>query len=1140
MAELRTLYSCSRDLNAGFESNYISTTKYNLITFLPLSLFLQFRKVANVYFLITAVLQSVPQISPLNPFSAIAPLVFVLIVSMVREGVEDYMRWKADREFNSTPTSIYIAGKWCDMTFKDVQVGDLVKVTKDSFFPCDLIVLASSEPNGVAKIETSSLDGEKNLKTRQVVKESSKYFEQSNIQFWAELTTQPPNAKINEFEGSIKIADSGPITLGPKQVLLCGASLRNTEWAIGVTIYTGRETKLRQNLSGRRFKQSQIERTVNKNIIAILILQAVLCLIAAIMGGVWVENSYDDHWYLGDSEFSPAASGVLLYCTYFLLLNTMIPISLIISLEIVKLAQAFYMVNDQQIYSKLRNRTCKVSDSTLNEELGQIQHIFTDKTGTLTCNRMEFKNCTIGNEMFGEKLGLMDGNYIRKPTHTDAVLHYAFDDAEMKKWLRSDEQIEGIKVTPQFTMRSKGVLVKMFLQAMALTHELLVEYDKDGRAKYSGNSPDEITLVDAARRIGVKYLGVAEHDIHCIAFDDDAVPEMTLLKQKQHGKVFEFQRRVVLEFNSNRKRNSVIVEDKTNKQLMLFTKGADNMVMSRLSPDNNPHYVQKVKDDIDFYANAGYRTLVYAFKLIDPQEFEVWNREYELAVNSVGDREKIVGLVAEKIEGNLILLGCTAVEDKLQEDVPSTIHDLRQADIKIWMLTGDKLGTAINIGRSCRLLEDNMKVIQCKELPIRECLDEFKKIAKQIQDVGDQQKIGLCIEGASIDFIFYDADDPEKRQQYPEITNDPSLIKMTEVMREIFISFAKVCHSVIVCRATPKQKQETVRLMKQEFGTITLSIGDGANDVPMIMEAHIGVGLYGEEGMQAVQASDYAIGEFRFLWELVLAHGHWHYIRQSEMILYFFYKNFLFTFCQFLYCFFCASSGRTVHDDWYISCYNLIFTALPLLIRALYETDRDLPKRNGSQADMKKRREFAEAYLIGQKGLIFTKQALAWWVFKGFIHAIMVFFITYAAHTSGILTTDGRNTDLWSFSIIEFTCIIFIVNLELALNTRSWNWMLLVSIWLFSIGIYIAFTFVYDLFQLTSAYSSIGEIASSPYLYLCVILTVSLSLVTTGAARIFDQIKQGDPDIFKVRPSDELQGQFEPVMKSESLGEWRG
>lgn len=1112
----RTFVFADRSVNTQFESNYISSTRYNIATFLPLSLFLQFRRIANVYFLITAVLQSIPEISPLNPFSAVAPLVVVLFISIVREGYEDFKRLRADQLFNSTPTLIYQNGAWKEHTFKDVQVGDLVKVRKNEFFPCDLIVLNSSNLDAITFIETSSLDGEKNLKTKQGRLETLQFFKDDYIEFFADFTSEDPSPKLDEFIGNMKIREGLSVPLDIKQLLLCGASLRNTEWAIGIAVFTGKETKLRQNLMERRYKQSQIEHKVNQNITLILGMQAILCLIAAVYGGAWVSVHYDSHWYLGDQDFSASVSGFFLYCTYFLLLNTMIPISLIVTLEVVKLGQAYFMSNDLTMYSALRDQPCKVSDSTLNEELGQIQHIFTDKTGTLTCNRMEFKLVTIGEQTFGDRGVLINREFSRKPSHIDDVVIYAFEPSELRQAMSSKEILkpmsteEDLKPSELDAGDIKGYFKKMsnlvekFMQGMALSHDLLVEYDAQGCAKYNGNSPDEICLVDAARRIGVKYLGVDQNTMK-LAYDTDDIPEMQLKQTETH----DFERLAYFEFTSDRRRASVLVKDLRRNLIWLFMKGADSAILDALGENNCKDYVKKAIDDLDSYSNDGYRTLVYACRLISHEEYNDWRVEYDKALNNIHNRNSAIADCASILEVKMTLLGCVAYEDKLQAGVPDTIYDLRQADIKIWMLTGDKLGTAVCVGKSCKLIEDNMKLLKIRELPIREANAKFKKIEMKIQKIKQdplsRQKIALCIEGRSIGYMFYKADDPLMQKKYPDIAEDKELTGLALEMQQIFMQFAFVCDSVICCRASPMEKASIVRLMKSK-NTVTLSIGDGANDVPMILEAHIGVGLFGEEGMQAVQSSDYAIGEFQYLWELLLAHGHWNYIRQSEMILYFFYKNFLFTFPQFLFCFFCVSSGRTVHDDWYISLYNLAFTSLPLFVRALFETDRDPPMR-GEYNSIAMRTEYAKLYKIGQSNKIFNKRTFIWWVFKGFIHSIVVFFISYAAFDSGILTTNGKNTDLVSFSVIQFTCIMVVVNLELGLSARAWSWLLVTSIWVFSIGIYVSFVFVYDLSMETLFYSSILEVVRSPYLYLCVILCSCISLVSTGPISMWENLR---------------------------------
>lgn len=284
----RTLYANGFEANRtrDFPSNYVSTTKYNIITFFPLSLMEQFKRLPNVYFLITAILQSIPIISPLSSYTAIAPFVFVLSVSLIRDGFEDWLRYRSDKETNSTKTRIYLGGKFQDFTFKDIHVGNLVLVEKDESFPCDLVMISNSSDNGIGYIETSTLDGEKALKPRQALAATFDDVKRDDhIRMFSLIECEHPNAKIYEFSGSLEY-NGKKASIDKNNLLLAGAFLRNTDWVIGVAVYTGSETKLRMNLMKRKFKQSQIERKVNKYIIGILGIQFVFCFIMAICSGI--------------------------------------------------------------------------------------------------------------------------------------------------------------------------------------------------------------------------------------------------------------------------------------------------------------------------------------------------------------------------------------------------------------------------------------------------------------------------------------------------------------------------------------------------------------------------------------------------------------------------------------------------------------------------------------------------------------------------------------------------------------------------------------------------------------------------------------------------------------------------------------
>lgn len=237
-----------------FNDNEIHTTKYSLVSFLPFCILYQFKRLANLYFLITAIVQCVPQISPLDPFTAIGPLMLVLFIALVKEAYEDYKRYRNDKGVNAGQTRVMRDGKWTSVQWRHVRLGDLVQVSDGETFPADLILLRTSESDGSAKIQTANLDGERNLKTKQSIPLTWELFDGEELKENAGLMCKvgAPDDKLEGLEGCL-VSDTGEVKpLAGKQLLLrvrCmqGSNLRNTAHIYGMVIYTGAHTKIMMN-----------------------------------------------------------------------------------------------------------------------------------------------------------------------------------------------------------------------------------------------------------------------------------------------------------------------------------------------------------------------------------------------------------------------------------------------------------------------------------------------------------------------------------------------------------------------------------------------------------------------------------------------------------------------------------------------------------------------------------------------------------------------------------------------------------------------------------------------------------------------------------------------------------------------------
>ncbi|KAF3851421.1 hypothetical protein F7725_013193 [Dissostichus mawsoni] len=979
----RKLRANDREYNLPFKyaTNAIKTSKYNPFTFLPLNLFEQFQRIANAYFLFLLVLQVIPQISSLSWFTTVVPLVLVLTVTAAKDATDDINRHRSDNQVNNRKSaeskhplsSLFPVFRLRSEKWLDVQVGDIIKLENNQFVTADLMLLSSSEPLNLVYIETAELDGETNLKVRQALTVTGDLGEDIE--------------KLADFDGKTsRRQPSGKYAVSPQQPpgpLHGNTNLRRSEILAGqredptarhhpeehrVVLWTGAvggpETKLMQNCGKSTFKRTSIDRLMNVLVLCVNFrFLAFMCTILAIGNCFWELNEGSQFTVFlprqdgNDAGFSAflhsglTSSSSTLWCPYLSIV------------EFIRLGNSFYIDWDRKMYYSRSDTPAEARTTTLNEELGQIKYVFSDKTGTLTQNIMTFNKCSINGKSYGD---------VYDYTATERV-DFSFNALADPRFMFHDHSlVEAVKL--------ENPEVHTFFRLLALCHTVMAEEKKEG------------ALVTAARNFGFVFRSRTP--------DSVSIVEM--------GQQRSYELLAILDFNNVRKRMSVIVRSPEGSSLSSVK--AQTRSSTRLHRSCSK-LMDVTTEQLNEFAGEGLRTLVLAYKDLDEGYFNEWKRRHHEASTLLDDRESKLDELYEEIEKDLLLLGASAIEDKLQDGVPQTIEQLSKADIKIWVLTGDKQETAENIGYSCNLLREEMNDVFIISA------NSPEDVRLELRDAQTSMKPGedsvFLPEGTLGKGVKVMADEAVNGE-YGLVINGHSLAYALERSMELeFLRTACMCKAVICCRVTPLQKAQVVELVKKYKGAVTLAIGDGANDVSMIKAAHIGVGISGQEGMQAVLSSDYSFAQFRFLQRLLLVHGRWSYLRMCKFLRYFFYKNFTFTFVHFWFAFFCGFSAQvcnfvfqTVYDEWFITLYNLVYTALPVLGMSLFDQQPQL-------------------YVPGQLNLYFSKKAF----FKCALHScyssLVLFFIPYAAMHDTVRGT-GRTSPTTSPSPCSHRHVCFL------------------------------------------------------------------------------------------------------------------
>ncbi|KAG6836177.1 hypothetical protein H0H93_010616 [Arthromyces matolae] len=1033
---------------------------------------------------------------------------------------------------------------WRKAIWEDVRVGDFIKIKDHESLPADILICATSEEENVAFVETKNLDGETNLKSRNACPALTHLrtaADCADLRNRFRIEADRPDVNMFKLNAALYFdskdeserekgvgGEVHPVDM--QMTLLRGTVLRNTSWVIGIVLYTGEDTRIVMNSGGTPSKRSKVERQMNPQVFINLIILAIMATVCGVVDSVLEHRRYPlaAPWLYNDnqSDDNPSINGLVTWAFALITFQNIVPISLYISIEFVRTCQAAFIYFDSEM---VHNGQATLARSwNLSDDLGQIQYIFSDKTGTLTQNSMIFRECSVAGKVYHGDPEVKEVENVAPaeaaPTYTISSLpHQGTRDSGSNdssssstaapasppailtepKAAKSNRKstLDPITAAPprgnnRFVSSSlnddlrdaahasdpaRARALNGFFTVLALCHTVLTGTDPEtGLMEYKAQSPDEAALVQAAADVGYVFRGR----------DVDVLSLQTPFGEDGEGTHIEKYRLLnILEFTSARKRMSVVLRklDQDDGRVFLLCKGADNVIFERLRESGEGEGREETERNLAEFASNGLRTLTLAYKVIPEAEYEAWSEKYHEATVAMENREEKVEAVSDELERDLRLLGATAIEDRLQDGVPEAIEDLKRAGIKIWVATGDKLETAIAIGHSTNLIgrESNIIVIRGDSggrpvfQQMVQAAEEFFPEANLIsEETADQYPLPRPSTSSHADYplrrintglsSIVGSNNGERPGGFVLVIDGSALqvALSDDEHKALLLKLAIMCEGVICCRVSPLQKALIVRLVKNGLGVMTLAIGDGANDVSMIQSADVGVGISGEEGLQAVNSSDYAIAQFRFLKRLLLVHGHWSYARNGNIlfrILNFFYKNIVCIGVLWWFQIYCGWSSTYVFEYTYLIFWNSFWTIAPVIAIGVF--DRIV--------DAHVLMDVPELYRYGREGKWF---GLKW--FSVYMLDALLQTMVFAA--------------------------VIVANLFNGLNTNVWTW------WVFfAVSIGIALLYIY-----TAVYASISPgwfvtpmwgynhyLWPSAYFWLCLPIAVCLSLAPRYLAK---------------------------------------
>ena len=984
----KTVYIKDYYLNRTEWSNKIENQKYNLITFIPVVLYNQFKQFGNFFYLIMSVSQFFEELKVGFLFTYISPLAIVVTISMLKELYDDINRRIQDKKTNSTMIRVLQENSnnnellIMEKQAANLLVGDIIELKKDTRVPADIIVLKTyNESNdNQAFIRTDQLDGETDWKLRKAPESTQKMSKSEIVNCIGKLECEPPSKLIYNFQGTLTIGNE------IKEPL----NLENTIWAstviasqgvLGIVIYTGKESRARMNSSTPKLKIGVLDQELNKTNVYLFIIMLLLSLILTFLKG-----------------FIFSWKTLFIFIKFMILFCAIIPIALRVNLDVSKTWFSYVINKDDSIPETIAR------NSTIPEELGRVSYVFSDKTGTLTKNEMIFKKISMSNENFGENnFNELKEILEEECSKYDAPLLDLYnlfkendnnDENEIQNDGESKDEIntKEIKRKKNKIRRERNKIIRDTITAMLLCNNvtpIIDEIDKE-KITYQASSPDEIALVKFAETLNMKLFYRTDK----------------LIKIKNTtGTIEEFEILANFPFSSETKRMGIILKNKKYGHIIFYLKGAENVMKNYAKEE----YIGYINENAENLATKGLRTLVLTQKLITEEEFNKWNIEFKEASTSMENRKEKMAQTISKLENNMDFLCVTGVEDLLQDEVATTIENLRNAGMKIWMLTGDKVETATCISISAGIKGKHQKIFTLKSDDIisEDKNETISKLKEQFNEYNKKNTVEshiFIIDGELLDLSLKNCE----KEFFETTKNSPS---------------------VVCCRCSPTQKRIVVKTIKNYIKNArTAAVGDGGNDVAMIQEADVGIGIVGKEGLQASLAADYSIKEFKSLNILLLWWGRLAYKNTSTLANFVIHKGLIISINQFIFSLMFYYNAVALYNGMLSLGYSTVFTCLPAISILL---DQDIDKENVLK--------FPTLYRILLKGRELNLKNFLWWLFKSVVQSGIIMFgamILFSEHLFLKIVT------------VSFTALIYLELLNVYMEINKFHrfmWFALLS-----------------------------------------------------------------------------------------------